>query len=559
MSSAPDIAVSAGPAGVQATGGNVALIVTADGAIEKLLQSDEDCLDASSIDDLWPDTVTARIRHNLRRTLRSRQYFAEEFAGEEHAPTSEFVYVAQGRNKVLLIVRDASLQAGALSRMQQLAYVDNATDLPNREFLLEELGEVIDQQRLQEHRAAVIFIHVDEIEEQRSAFGLGQLQSILRELGLRLKDELRGPNAADETDPERRSIIARVDYRQFAVVLPSIHGGEDAEAVTARLTARLQEPVYVNGNAVKVRACAGIALLPQDGKDVETLCEHASAAMEDARTDRGKSVVFHSGTVRLRSLQRQDLEFELRTALDREEFALNFLPVVDTASGQVTTVEALLRWPESVVGSQSTRKVILLAERTGLILPIGDWVLSSCCQQLRAWHDAGFDDLRLSINLSLQEFARPDLAERISGALGASDLAADRIDTEFTEKTLCRDAVSGFDVCNMLRSLGVGLVVDDFGLGPCSIAELAQSGVDAIKVDNTLVAQIGNSSRGKAACHAAISLAHALGLTAIAEGVETEEQREILTELGADRLQGFCFSRPLAADEITAFLESRNA
>ncbi len=558
MSSTPDIAVSTGPAGVQATGGNVALIVTADGTIEQLLQSDETCLDASSIDDLWPDPVAARVRQNLRRALRSRKYFAEEVAGEKPAPSNEFIYVAQGRNKVLLIVRDASQQAGALSRMQQLAYVDNATDLPNREFLLEELGQVIDQQRLRELRAAVIFIHIDEIEEQRSAFGLGQLQSILRELGSRLKVELRAPNSAEETDPERRSIVARVDYRQFAVVLPSIHGGEDAEAVTARLTARLQEPVYVNGNAVKVRACAGIALLPQDGSDVRTLCDHASAAMEDARTDRGNSVVFHSGTVRLRSLQRQDLEFELRTALDREEFALNFLPVVDAASGKVTTVEALLRWPESVVGSQSTRKVILLAERTGLILPIGDWVLASCCQQLRTWHDAGFDNLRLSINLSLQEFARPDLAERITGALEASGLAPDCIDTEFTEKTLCRDAVSGFEVCNMLRSLGVGLVVDDYGLGPSSIAELAQSGVDKIKVDNTLVAQIG-STRGKAACHAAISLAHALGLTAIAEGVESEEQVALLTELGADRLQGFRFSKPLAADEVAEFLEGRNA
>ncbi|MDJ0812998.1 MAG: bifunctional diguanylate cyclase/phosphodiesterase [Woeseiaceae bacterium] len=559
MSTTPDHVLSAEPVGVQATRGHMAMIVTGDGSIEQLLQSDETGLNPGNIDDLWPTATTARIRQNLRRALRSREYFAEEIPGQEPAPSSEFIYVAQGRNKVLLIVRDASQPAGALSRMQQLAYVDDVTDLPNREFLLDELADIVDQQCLKEQRAAVIFIHIDEIEEQRGAFGHGQLHSILRELGSRLTAELRGPNAADETDPERRSIVARIDYRQFAVVLPSIHGGEDAEAVTARLTARLQEPVYVNGNAVKVRACAGIALLPQDGKDVKTLCEHASAAMEDARTGRSSSVVFHSGTVRLRSLQRQDLEFELRAALEREEFTLNFLPVVDAASGRVTAVEALLRWPESLVANQSTRKVILLAERTGLILPIGDWVLGTCCQQLRTWRDAGFDDLRLSVNLSLQEFARADLAERIAGALDASGLAPDCIDTEFTEKTLCRDAVSGFEVCNMLRSLGVGLVVDDYGLGPSSIAELTQSGVDGIKVDNTLVAQIGSNPRGKAACHAAISLAHALDLTAIAEGVETEEQTEVLTGLGADRLQGFHFCQPLEAGEVVAFLESRNA
>jgi diguanylate cyclase (GGDEF)-like protein len=558
MTKEPDIALAVESATDKATTSNLAVIVSGDGAVEDILQGDDVSVSPAHIDAMWPPALTERIRRNLRRTLRSRQFFSEDVKLDDLSQTNEFIYVAQGRDRVLLIVRDASQQASAVSRMQRLAYVDDVTELPNREFLLDELGQIVDEQRIKEGRAAVICVHIDEIEEHRNAFGLGQLQAILREIGSRLKVELRAPNVSAEPDPERRSVVARMDYRQFAVVLPSIQGGEDAESVAERLTARLQEPILVNNTAIKIRACAGIALLPQDGNDAATLCENATAAMEDARSSDGSGVKFHSGTVKLRTLQRQDMELELRTALDRDEFDLNYLPVVEAATGRVRGVEALLRWPESIVGSQSTRKVISLAERTGLILPIGDWVLRTCCAQLRAWHDAGLEDLRLSINLSVQEFARPDLVDRIAGALATSGLQPHNIDVEITERLLCRDAVSGYEVCRALRSLGVGLVLDDYGIGACSLAELARSSVDTLKVDNTLVAQLGKSERSQAACDAAISLAHALNLKVVAEGVETAEQKKILTRLGADMLQGFLFSQPLSAGAVAPFIETCN-
>ena len=545
MTKDPDIALAVGSATDKATTSNLAVIVSGDGTVEDILQGDDISVSPPHIDAIWPPALAERVRRNLRRTLRSRQFFSEDVKLDDLSQSNEFIYVAQGRDRVLLIVRDASQQASAVSRMQRLAYID-------------ELTQIVDQQRIKGGRAAVICIHIDEIEEHRNAFGLGQLQDILREIGSRMKLELRAPNVSGEPDPERRSVVARMDYRQFAVVLPSIEGGEDAESVAERLTARLQEPIEVHESAVRIRACTGIALLPQDGEDAATLCENATAAMEDARSSDGGGVKFHSGTVKLRSLQRQDLELELKSALDRGEFALNFLPVIEAATGRVTGVEALLRWPESVVGSQSTRKVIALAERTGLILPIGDWVLQSCCRQLRAWHDAGFAALRLSINLSVQEFARADLVDRIAGALATSGLQPPSIDLEITERLLCRDAVSGYEVCNALRSLGVGLVLDDYGIGACSLAELARSSVDTLKVDNTLVAQLGDNACNRAACDAAISLAHALELRVIAEGVETGEQEEILTGLGVDMLQGFLFSQPLPAEAVASFVESRN-
>lgn len=556
MTKEPDIALAVGSATDKANTSNLALIVSGDGSVEHILHGDDIGLSPAHVDALWPSALSDRIRRNLRRTLRSRQFFSEDVAVDDDSQTNEFIYVAQGRDRVLLIVRDASQQASAVSRMQRLAYVDDVTELPNRAFFLDELGQIVDEQRIKGGRAAVICVHIDEIEEHRNAFGLGQLQAILREVGARLKVELRSPNVSAEPDPERRSVVARMDYRQFAVVLPSIQSGEDAESVAERLTARLQEPIFVNNTAIRIRACAGIALLPQDGSDATTLCENASAAMEDARS--GDGVKFHSGTVKLRSLQRQDLELELKSALDREEFVLNFLPVVEAETGRVTSVEALLRWPESLVGSQSTRRVISLAERTGLILPIGDWVLHTCCRQLRQWHDAGLDGLRLSFNLSVQEFSRTDLVDRIAGALATSGLQPGSIDLEITEKLLCRDAGNGYEVCNGLGSLGVGLVLDDFGIGACSLAELARSNVATLKVDNSLVAQLGESEHSQAACSAAISLAHALGLKVIAEGVETAEQEKVLTHLGVDMLQGFLFSTPLSAEAVAPFVEKCN-
>ena len=544
--------------------GNMVFVVSLDGLICNVLQAPERIsstelqnLDGSSIDSLWPAEVAERFKENIKRTIRSRQVYSEEF--EDEGGHHECIFVAQGRDRVLVVLRDISEQRIEISRMQNLAYVDEATKLPNKKYLLEELEKVAELLRLKEGRAAVICFDIEQIDTHSSSYNPRQQDVILKELAARLTHELRGANQPDPVDYDRYSVAARIDFRQFAVVLPSIESGCDAEAVTERLIDSLQQPIKVGDRKTTVTVRGGIALFPQDGTDAETLFGNSTAAMEDARSSQADSFKFHSGTVKLRALQRKDLELELKTALDRQEFTLNYLPIMDANNRSVHTVEALLRWPQTTLGTQSIKKVVSLAEHTGLILPIGKWVLQKACEQLHLWHDAGHEELRLAVNLSVQEFSREDLARTISEVLRNWKIDPQCVDFEITEYMLFRDAMKEYKTCRSLKDVGVGITVDDYGTGACSLAHLAHSPIDAIKIDNSFVEYSGTSASDRAACAAATALAHQLGIKVIAEGVETEEQAQLLREQGCDFLQGFLFCRPSSAAEFSGILSAFTA
>ena len=412
---------------------------------------------------------------------------------------------------------------------------------------------------LLEGRAAVICVYVGKIDDHGYALNSTQQDEVLRQLANRLTSHLRGSNDDTITDLERLSIAARADYRHFCIVLPSIESGEDAEAVASRVIDDLKKPVTVAQRTLAVQACGGVALFPQDATDPAGLFENALAAMEDARNDANVPYKFHSGTVRLRTLQRQDLEGELRSALEREMYALNFLPVVDTASGDITILEALLRWPDTIIGTQPTRKIVRVAERTGLIIPIGEWVIQHACEQLRVWRKAGHANVRLAVNISLQELASDGIAERIARILEETATDPRDLDLEIKEHMLVREALRDYTACKALSALGVRITVDDYGIGACSLAQLAQSPVGAIKIDNTIVAQAATNPRDSAACAAATAVAEKLGIDVIAEGVEYEEQAQILREHGCRFHQGFLYGRPMSDDDILDFLSTASS
>ena len=535
-------------------GQEMALVLSGDGMLCSILHSSVEMEPNCALDAIWPEAVCSRIRDNLRRALRTRRFFSEELTLDEPGKSAEFTYITQGRDRVLLVVRDMSQHRQALSRLKRLAFVDEATALPNREYFLAQLDKIVEHQRLREGRCAVICCHFEDVGLRQGSVSTLHFDAILHEFGARLARELRGANTDEDDDYERRSVVARTDFQRFGIILPAIENGSDAESVTERLTVALQAPVEIDGKTYRAQVHAGIGLFPQDGSDARTLFENANAATEEARTGGTGEVKFHSGTVKLRTLQRQDLEVELRSALDRGAFALNYQPIVDAVTGDVRAVEALLRWPESVMGAHSTSKVIGLAERTGLIVPIGEWVLRESFDQLKSWQDAGKPDLRLSVNLSMQEFSRTEIAARMAALMLQVGVQPSSVDLEITEKMLSRDAVAGYRAMDALKALGVSFIVDDFGTGACSLAQFAHSPVGGIKIDISLVKGLETCERDLAACAAAISSAHALGLTAVAEGVETAGQAERLRQHGCDFLQGFHFSRPLAAAQMREFL-----
>lgn len=543
---------------------NAVLMLSDDGTIINVLEGpgrrgDRSKLEDNGIDTLFPGILANRIRENVRRTLRTRQVQSENFEDADRGMHFDLIFVAQGRDRVMVVLRDVSEEKVAISRMQQLAYADEATGLPNREFLLEQLDRIVESLRLKEGRAAVICFVIETDGTHGSAAGMQRQELILKTLAGRLTHGLRGANNPDAVDDERYSIAARVDFCKFGVVLPKIDDGQDAAAVTERVAASLEKPVNIGDKEIKVSVRAGIALFPQDGTDAMTLFENAHAAMEDARNSTGETYKFHSGTVKMRALQRQDLELELRSALGREEFVLNYLPIVSAAARRVVSVEALLRWPQAVFGSNSIDKVVSLAERTGLIVPIGEWVMDRGCRQLKLWQQAGLPDLRLAVNLSVQEFSRPDLAQRVARTLEAHSIEPEHLELEITEHMLFRDGMKEFPICRELKAVGVGIVVDDYGTGVCSLAHLSHSPVDAVKIDNSFVAHSETNASDRAACAATVAMAHELGLNVIAEGVETEQQAGMLRDQGCDFLQGFLFLEPASAEEVDAFLEHQAA
>lgn len=547
-------------------GGQAVLVVSADGDIVEVLQAPNiadgaapAALIGGDIDDLWPGDDPARLKNSLRRALRSRHVESAEFATLRDNSHYDFIFIPHGRNRVMVVARDVSARKSAFSRMQRLAYLDDVTKLPNRQFLLEELSRCTDLLRLQEGRAAVLCIDIATAESGLHTLSAAQQDGIFLELASRLTHELRGVNQADIDDYERYSVAARIGYRQFGVLLPVIENGADAEGVAQRLIESLQQPVKLDHKELRVRARAGIALFPQDGNAADSLFRNALTAMEDARNSQAGPYKFHSGTVRLRALQRQDLELELRAALEKDEFDVEFLPMVDASSRQVAAVEALLRWPQNVLGGKSIQKVISFAENTGLILPIGDWVLRKSCEALREWRSAGWQDLRVAVNLSVQEFAREDLAERVAGILQEFGLKADCLDLEITEFCLFRDAMKDYRVSRTLDALGISIVVDDYGTGACSLAHLARSPVAAIKIDRSFVANALNEEADRAACAAIAAMARKMGKRIIAEGVETEDQAAMLIEQGCDGLQGFLVSRPISSRAVVEFLQDREA
>jgi EAL domain-containing protein (putative c-di-GMP-specific phosphodiesterase class I)/GGDEF domain-containing protein len=496
------------------------------------------------------------VRGNLRRVLRSRGFFAETLADDTRRGSAEHIYVAQGRDRVLLVVRDASQQQDSMSHLQRLAFVDEATGLPNHEYFQDELQRVCEHQRLREGRAAVICIHIADVDGEYASVGPNRYRAALQVISQGLLRELRGANAVHDDDFERRTVVARIDYHRIGIILPEIETGADAESVAERLVQRTQAPVEIDGKRYVTHVYAGIGLFPQDGDDANTLFQNSNAATDEARAGEPGNILFHSGTMKLRTLARQDLEVELKVALDTGAFALNYLPIVDAAGHEVRAIEALLRWPDSILGSHSTSKIIGLAERTGLIVKIGEWVMREAFGQLRAWQDAGNPNLRLAINISMQEFSRPDIADRMAAAIVEAGIQPGDVDLEVTEKMLARDALAGFQVLDALHELGVRLIVDDYGTVACSLAQLAHSPVAGIKLDNSLVAGLVSCDRDRAACNAAIAGAHSLDLLVTGEGVESREQASILSAAGCDLLQGFYFTQPLAPDDVHTFIAS---
>ena len=424
-----------------------------------------------------------------------------------------------------------------------LAHYDNLTGLPNRELLRDRLHQTIAHADRYKHSVWVISVDIDRFKRVNDTIGLKGGDTVLELLARRLRASLR------ETDT-----VARFGGNEFVMVLASEADQSVVSFSLQRIVAAVSQSLSVDGNEFFLSCSAGIAVYPTDDTVPEKLLEHANTAMHRAKELGRNNCQFYTPSMNESALERLRMERHLRHALEHDEFVLHYQPQVDLRTGRIVGMEALLRWRHPERGLIPPNEFIGLAEETGLIVPIGAWILRTACMQNMAWQAAGLDELRIGVNLSARQFSQKNLVDMVATVLQDTGLPPHRLDLELTESLVMTDVDHAIAVLNDLRSLGVQLSIDDFGTGYSSLSYLKRFPINVLKIDRSFVQEIAPKSNDAAISDAIISMAHRLGIKVIAEGVETEAQCEFLSRNMCDEIQGFLFSKPLPAKEIEELL-----
>lgn len=440
--------------------------------------------------------------------------------------------------------RDMEAKVERARRLEHhLAYHDGLTGLPNRKLLLDRLHQAIAQGRRDGHPVAVLFLDLDRFKPVNDTLGhdLGDL--LLEAVADRL---VRCVREADT--------VARHGGDEFVLVLGRAEREQDAATVARKVIEAVAAPFLLHGHELHVTASIGISLFPHDGETAEALIQNADAAMYRAKRHGGSTYRFYKPAMNARNLDQLQLERSLRRALEHDELRLYYQPQVDVQTGNTAGAEALLRWRHPQLGLLAPCRFIPLAEETGLIVPIGEWVLHTACAQARAWRQAGHDLNRICVNLSARQIRQDELVASVSHALNATGLQPDCLALEVTESSAMADASHATTALRSLKAMGCQIVVDDFGTGYSSLSHLRDFPVDMLKIDKSFVSNISTSTGDQAITQAIVAMAHSLRVIALAEGIETPEQEQFVRSLSCDEAQGFLFARPLPAGEVAGFL-----
>jgi diguanylate cyclase (GGDEF)-like protein/PAS domain S-box-containing protein len=431
----------------------------------------------------------------------------------------------------------------AEEKVQYLSNFDALTGLPNRVLLTDGIKLLQERALASKKVMGFLMIGIARLPLIRESLGTRAEQALLLQIADRLREWSK--------DFDK---VARIGDSSFAVIAKRQAPGEFS-LVARQILALLDQPFIFEQQDLHMEAYVGISIFPNDGQDFDSLSQCADAAMRRAMSDKAARYEFYTPALNRSANERFKLERALRSALSRDEFVLYYQPQVDLRTGRVVGLEALVRWQHPELGLISPVHFIGLAEETGLIVPIGAWVLRTACAQAMKWQRAGLPELRIAVNLSARQFVQQDLVELIAAVLRETGLPARFLDLELTESLVMTDVEHAIGVLNSLRALGVKLSIDDFGTGYSSLSYLKRFPIDVLKIDQSFVREIALHSNDAAISDAIISMAHSLGIKVIAEGVENDAQCEFLSRKMCDEVQGFLISRPLPADEIEFFLK----
>ncbi|OGT97333.1 MAG: hypothetical protein A2X80_09415 [Geobacteraceae bacterium GWB2_52_12] len=452
--------------------------------------------------------------------------------------------------------KDMTQQKHLEEKIRLLAYYDELTGLPNRAFHRELMVKTIEHARRYGQMFGALCIDLDNFKRINDTLGLSVGDLLLKTMADRLSTFLRSSDfTARPGGDETVELLYRLGGDEYLVLLQNIGQAKDAALVAGRLLRELARPCILNGQEVFITASIGISLYPDDGENVDDLLKNADAAMYLAKDQGRNNYQFYSKSHSAAVFETLTLESKLRRGLDHGELVLFYQPKLDATTRAIHGMEALIRWMHPEKGMIMPGSFIPFAETSDLIVQIGEFTLRTACRQVKLWLEAGFKPACVAVNVSGRQFGRTDLIEVVKGALQQAGISPGHLELEITEGTIMRNPEEAIRTMHRLKEMGIRLTIDDFGTGYSSLNYLKQFPLDFLKIDQSFVRNVATSHSDRAIIRAIIAMAHSLNLKLVAEGVETEEQFSFLREQGCDELQGFLFSRPVAAEAFSALLE----
>jgi len=448
----------------------------------------------------------------------------------------------------VLASKDVIEYKHAEEKIQYLATHDSLTGLPNRLMVAQLLNHSIQSAKRNKRKLAIFFIDLDRFKIINDTKGHEAGDQLLQEIAARYKRTLR---TAD--------VVSRQGGDEFVILIEDFDKLSDLELVANNILAITYKPVVLLGDECRVTASIGISLYPQDGEDEQLLMKHADTAMYYAKEEGKNNFQFYSKDIQSRTTERLSIETNLRYALERNEFSLQYQAKVDFKTGIITGVEALLRWQNPHLGSVTPTQFIPVAEETGIIVSIGKWVLKTACAQNVAWQNQGLSAVCMAVNLSLRQLSDNNLVDDIKAALNDSGMAPNLLELEITENMIMSNPVKMMDVLVRIKSLGVRLAIDDFGTRYSSLAQIKHFPIDTLKIDRSFIRNVPGNTEDNAITHAIIAMGENLGLTIVAEGVETIEQMNYLKDQSCNEMQGYYFSRPIVPEQFADLLRKQTA
>lgn len=481
--------------------------------------------------------------------------------------TAEYLRLAQNNLEKQIKQRTAELKTSnqqlkkeievrllAEGQLQKQASYDELTGLPNRSLATDRLYQTILKSRRHNLQPCLAFLDLDNFKYINDTFGHAAGDELLREASRRLAE------CARESDT-----VARLGGDEFLLILEDDRTDKTQQRETGirhigeRIIESFSKPFVIEGHELSVTASLGFAIYPKDGDDSNTLMRHADVAMYRSKNEGKNTFCFYSPEMSAKAIMRMNVELELRQAIENKEFSLHYQPIVDSRNGRIVKAEALLRWDCENLGMITPDYFIPIAEETGLIISIGEWVIETACKQVKQWRDSGWHDLCVTINVSARQFqANSCLVETIKRSLKENDLASDAIQLELTEGVLMKETDRSIESMAQIEQMGIKLLIDDFGTGYASLSYLQRYNFESIKIDRSYISNILISRQDEKLVKAVIAMAKSLGMSVVSEGVESKGQLDFLIKENCEFIQGYYFSKPVPAGEFHALLKKMN-